>query len=263
MDKVTIFGVRVDAITLEGMLGRIQTAVPNKGRLLISHVNMTGLNLAYEQSWLKDFYNRCDLVYCDGMGVQLAARWIGRPLPERFTLADWVWRLAGLAVEKQFSLYLLGNPPGVAEKAAQKLTSGCPGLQIAGTQHGFFDKTTGGAENEAVIEAINACQAGCAAGRLRHAGPGALAGRKLAAFEGKGGDHLRCIVRIPGGRPAARPALDDAELPGVAGAAGDLAAALYRALCERYSVVCVAAGKAEDEWKTRSILVITCLYCSK
>jgi N-acetylglucosaminyldiphosphoundecaprenol N-acetyl-beta-D-mannosaminyltransferase len=158
MDKVTILGVGVDALTLDGVLDRIRTAASTRGHILISHINITGLNLAYEQPWLRNFFNGCDLVYCDGMGVQLAARWSGTPLPERFTLADWVWRLAGLAVERQFSLYLLGNPPGVAEKAANKLTTGCPGLQIAGTQHGFFDKTTGQAENEALIAAINACQ---------------------------------------------------------------------------------------------------------
>jgi N-acetylglucosaminyldiphosphoundecaprenol N-acetyl-beta-D-mannosaminyltransferase len=158
MDKVTILGVGVDAISLAGLLGRVQTAASSEGHFLISHVNITGLNLAYERPWLRDFYNRCDLIYCDGMGVQLAARWIGTRLPERFTLADWVWQLAGRAAKSRFSLYLLGNPPGVAEKAAEKLTMGCPGLQIAGTQHGYFDKTAGQAENEAVIEAINACQ---------------------------------------------------------------------------------------------------------
>ena len=158
MDKVNILGVGVDAITLDGVLGRIQAVVSNRERMRVAHANITGLNLAYEQPWLREFYNGCDLVYCDGMGVQLAARWVGRRLPERFTLADWVWQLAKLAAEKHFSLYLLGNPPGVAEKAAQRLTTGYPGLQIAGTQHGFFDKTAGQAENQAVIEAINACQ---------------------------------------------------------------------------------------------------------
>jgi len=158
MDKATILGVGVNVISLARVLDRVQTAVSSGGRLLISHVNITGLNLAYQQPWLRDFYNRCDLVYCDGMGVQLAARWIGTPLPERFTLADWVWQLALLAAERQFSLYLLGNPPGVAEKAAYKLAIGCPGLQIAGTQHGFFEISPGGVENEAVIAAINACQ---------------------------------------------------------------------------------------------------------
>jgi len=158
MEKVTILGVGVNALTLDGILDRIQAAVSSPGHILISHANITGLNMAYEQPWLRGFYNRCDLVYCDGMGVQLAARWLGRRLPERFTLADWVWRLARLAAERQFSFYLLGNPPGVAEKAAQKLTMGCPGLKIAGTQHGFFDKTAGQVENEVVIQAINACQ---------------------------------------------------------------------------------------------------------
>jgi N-acetylglucosaminyldiphosphoundecaprenol N-acetyl-beta-D-mannosaminyltransferase len=158
MDKAIILGVGVDAISLAGVLGKVQTAASGGEHFLISHVNITGLNLSYEQPWLRDFYNGCDLVYCDGMGVQLAARWTGTPLPERFTLADWVWQLAGLAAEKQFSLYLLGNPPGVAEKAADMLVRGCPGLRIAGEQHGFFDKMPGQAENEAVIAAINACQ---------------------------------------------------------------------------------------------------------
>jgi N-acetylglucosaminyldiphosphoundecaprenol N-acetyl-beta-D-mannosaminyltransferase len=156
MDKVTILGVGVDALSLEGVLGRIHAAVSSGEHMLVSHVNITGLNLAYEQPWLRDFYNHCDLVYCDGMGVQLAARWSGAPLPERFTLADWIWRLAKLAVDRHFSIYLLGNPPGMAERAAQKLTTGYPGLQIAGTQHGYFDKSPGQIENQAVIEAINA-----------------------------------------------------------------------------------------------------------
>jgi N-acetylglucosaminyldiphosphoundecaprenol N-acetyl-beta-D-mannosaminyltransferase len=157
MDKAIVLGVGIDTLTLDGVLDRIQAAASGSGRMLIAHANITGLNLAYEQPWLRDFYNSCDLVYCDGMGVQLAARWSGTPIPERFTLADWVWRLAGPAAG-HFSLYLIGNPPGVAERAARGLQAGCPGLQIAGTQHGFFDKSPGSAENEAAIAAINACQ---------------------------------------------------------------------------------------------------------
>jgi N-acetylglucosaminyldiphosphoundecaprenol N-acetyl-beta-D-mannosaminyltransferase len=158
MDKATVLGVRVARLSLDEMLGSIYTAVVSNRRLLVSNVNITALNLAYERSWLRDFFNRCDLVYCDGMGVLLAARWSGTRLPERFTPADWVWRLAGMAAEQRFSLYLLGNPPGVAERAAQKLLAGCPGLRIAGMHHGFFDKRPGSKENERVVEAINACR---------------------------------------------------------------------------------------------------------
>jgi N-acetylglucosaminyldiphosphoundecaprenol N-acetyl-beta-D-mannosaminyltransferase len=137
------------------LLGKVDEAIGGGGRLLIAHANLHGLNLAYEQPWLRDFYNRADLVYCDGMGVKLGARMVGSEIKERYTLADWIWELAGLAAEKSFRLFLLGNPPGVAEKAAQNLTRRYPTLQIAGVQHGYFEKSALSSENEGVVAEIN------------------------------------------------------------------------------------------------------------
>ena len=158
MNKAIVLGVGIDALPLNGVLDRIQTTISDSGRLLIAHANITGLNLAYEQTWLRDFYNACDLVYCDGMGVQLAARWSGKRLPERFTLADWVWQLAIWRRRGNFRYILLGIRLAWPKEPAATLQAGCRGLQIAGTQHGFFDKTPGNAENEAMIQAINDCQ---------------------------------------------------------------------------------------------------------
>jgi len=160
MEQATVFGVRIAALRLADLLGRARAGLTGKGRLLVMHVNITALNLAYEQPWLKDIYNHCDLVYCDGMGVQLAARWNGTRLPERFTLADWVWPLARLAAEEHASIYLLGNPPGVAERAARRLQEDIPAVRIAGVQHGYFDQAPGSADNERVIQAINASRPG-------------------------------------------------------------------------------------------------------
>jgi N-acetylglucosaminyldiphosphoundecaprenol N-acetyl-beta-D-mannosaminyltransferase len=156
MSKVNLLGVGIDPLTLEQMLARILQTVAQNRRLLIAHANITGLNLAYEQNWLREFYNRCDLVYCDGMGVMLGARWLGQRIPERYTLADWAWPLAERAAQQGATLYLLGNPPGVAERAAGCMRQRFPSLRIAGAQHGFFDKTPGRLENQAVIDQINA-----------------------------------------------------------------------------------------------------------
>jgi N-acetylglucosaminyldiphosphoundecaprenol N-acetyl-beta-D-mannosaminyltransferase len=92
-------------------------------------------------AWLRTFYNRCELVCCDGMGVLVGAHWLGDRIPERYTLADWVWMLAELSTQQGASLFLLGNPPGVAERAAKKLRERFPDLHIAGAKHGFFEKT--------------------------------------------------------------------------------------------------------------------------
>jgi N-acetylglucosaminyldiphosphoundecaprenol N-acetyl-beta-D-mannosaminyltransferase len=155
MEKVNVLGVGIDPLTLEQTLRAIFDSVAQDYRLLVAHANITGLNLAYEQSWLREFYNCCDLVYCDGMGVMLGARWLGYRIPERYTLADWAWPLAELAAQQGGSLYLLGGAPGVAGRAADVLRLRFPSLRIAGAQHGFFDKTPGSSENLEVIDRIN------------------------------------------------------------------------------------------------------------
>ena len=90
-------------------------------------------------TWMRDFFNQAGLVYCDGMGVKLGARLVGYDIRERFTLADWIWELAALAASRGFRLYLLGNPPGVAERAAHKLHMKNPLIEVVGVHHGFFD----------------------------------------------------------------------------------------------------------------------------
>ncbi|MFM8321813.1 MAG: WecB/TagA/CpsF family glycosyltransferase, partial [Chloroflexota bacterium] len=156
MEKVNLLGVGIDPLPLEAALERIRRAACSDERLLVAYINITGLNLAYEQPWLRRYYNRAGLVYADGMGLLLGARLLGKRIPERYTLADWVWRLAETARQAGLSLYLLGNPPGVASRAAARLQQGCPGLCIAGAQHGYFDQSPGSAEDEAVLAAINA-----------------------------------------------------------------------------------------------------------
>lgn len=154
-EKAQLLTVPVDSISQAEILDRIASAESMGKRLLIAHANLHGLNLAFEQSWLSDFYRRADIVYCDGMGVILGARLTGQHIAERFTLADWVWGLAAMAAEKKLRLFLLGNPPGVAESAARKLLSVQPDLQISGVQHGYFSKQRDDPLNMAIVSRIN------------------------------------------------------------------------------------------------------------
>lgn len=154
-EKVKLLGVGIDPLRLDEMLALIRQRAVSGEHCLIAHVNIMGLNLAYEQPWLRDFYNQADAVYADGMGVLLGARLQGRRIPERYTLADWVWPLAEMAAQNDLGLFFLGNPPGVAQRAGERLQERFPALRMAGTQHGYFDRTPGGAENEVVLAQIN------------------------------------------------------------------------------------------------------------
>jgi N-acetylglucosaminyldiphosphoundecaprenol N-acetyl-beta-D-mannosaminyltransferase len=123
---------------------------------LVLNVNAHCLNLCYEDPKLRNFLNGAEVVFCDGAGVMLAARMLGRRVPERITYADWIWHLADFAAARGFSLYFLGARPGVAREAARRLKERYPGLKIVGVRHGYFDHSAGSAENEAVVGEINA-----------------------------------------------------------------------------------------------------------
>jgi N-acetylglucosaminyldiphosphoundecaprenol N-acetyl-beta-D-mannosaminyltransferase len=124
----------------------------------ILHTNAYCLNLAFENSWLRQYINSADLVFCDGAGVLIGAKLLGCQLPGRITYADWFWQLANLAENNHFSMFLLGSKPGVAEKAAANLIKKHPCLKIVGMHHGYFDKSLESSENESILAMINSLQ---------------------------------------------------------------------------------------------------------
>ncbi len=156
--RVSILGVQVTPLRVPALHAYIGDRIETGRRALVLNVNVNALNLAYEQPWLRAFLNAADLVFCDGAGVILGARLLGQHIPERITYADWMWQLAEFAEQRGFSFFLLGGRPGVAESAASKLVGRFPHLRITGSYHGYFDKTPGGSENEAVIRQVNSAR---------------------------------------------------------------------------------------------------------
>ncbi len=72
----------------------------------------------------------------DGQGLLWAARILGTPLKERVTGVDTLVRMAAVAAEKGYRLYLLGAAEGVADAAARELGHCYPRLEIVGTYAG-------------------------------------------------------------------------------------------------------------------------------
>jgi N-acetylglucosaminyldiphosphoundecaprenol N-acetyl-beta-D-mannosaminyltransferase len=154
--RIDILGVGVDPLTVEGLYAEIWRLVRGGERGLVLNANAHCLNLCYEDPKLRDFLNGAEVVFCDGVGVMLAARILGRRIPERITYADWAWRMAAFAAAQGFSLYFLGARPGVAQEAARRLKENYPNLKVVGVRHGYFDHSAESPENEAVVREISA-----------------------------------------------------------------------------------------------------------
>ncbi|HJQ30278.1 MAG TPA: WecB/TagA/CpsF family glycosyltransferase, partial [Rubrobacter sp.] len=152
--RVDVLGVGVDQMSVEELQEETKRLAKSGEGGLILNVNAHCLNLCYDDPALRKFFNSADVVFCDGAGVMLAARLLGRRIPARITYADWTWRLAAFAEAEGLSLFLLGARPGVAEEAARRLKARHPALDIRGVRHGYFDHAAGSPENETVLTEI-------------------------------------------------------------------------------------------------------------
>jgi N-acetylglucosaminyldiphosphoundecaprenol N-acetyl-beta-D-mannosaminyltransferase len=149
-----ILDMRVDMLTRRDFRELSIHYIRTKKRGWFSYINIHTINVAQKLDWLKEFNNQALLSYCDGEGVRFGARLLGKYIPERITLSDFIYDIAEIAVEYDLKLFFLGGASSVAERAAKKLKELHPSLQISGYHHGFFSEL----ENNSVVRTINACQ---------------------------------------------------------------------------------------------------------
>jgi N-acetylglucosaminyldiphosphoundecaprenol N-acetyl-beta-D-mannosaminyltransferase len=155
LKQTKIFGVRIDNLPLEETINIIKNNILIKKKTIISNVNIHALNLTFEIPWFRYFLNGSDLVFCDGYGVLIGSYLLNQPIHYRYTPPDWINKLGKMCCENHFTLGLIGSKTGVAEKTESILIDKLPDLDVAFTYHGYFNKTPGHPENEAVIELIN------------------------------------------------------------------------------------------------------------
>ena len=156
--RVFLLGVGITDVPVSVLLKHMCEAVNDGRKTLILNVNAFAMNLAYERIWFRELLSHADVVFCDGFGVKLASSLAGTPITHRYTPPDWIAQFARTCVEHDLAVFLLGARPGVAQRAAERLQAVCPGLRVVGTHHGYFDKTPGSRENEAVVRQINAAR---------------------------------------------------------------------------------------------------------
>jgi N-acetylglucosaminyldiphosphoundecaprenol N-acetyl-beta-D-mannosaminyltransferase len=153
-DQVVILGVPVDNVTEEEALARVEAFIENGRPHQVVTVNPEFVVEAQSDANFLQVLKEADLSLPDGAGLLWAARCLGTPLSERLAGVDTVRRIASLAAERGYRLFLLGAAEGVAEATAMRLEEENPGLRVAGTYGGSPDPK----EEEEIVEMIRAAR---------------------------------------------------------------------------------------------------------
>jgi N-acetylglucosaminyldiphosphoundecaprenol N-acetyl-beta-D-mannosaminyltransferase len=139
-NRIDIMGCPVDALTLEETLQRITARMDGGERTRHMCVNAGKVNQMLENLGVRKAVRSADIISADGIGIVLAARALGRRLPERVTGIDVMGRLIGLAAERGWRPYFLGARPEVVEAVVLRFEHEYPSLDVAGYRDGYWSK---------------------------------------------------------------------------------------------------------------------------
>lgn len=153
-DLALVLGVPVDCLSEDALLERLRFWTARGGHRRLYYATAYALNLAADQVRFRTSLQNADIVICEGHGVRIGARLAGQRVPEVIQTVDWIDDYFGQLAEDGRSVYLLGDEPGVAHACGHEMLRRHPGLEVAGTHHGFFD--VDGPANDEVVAAIRA-----------------------------------------------------------------------------------------------------------
>ncbi len=150
-NRVNILGVPVDMVDKEAAFGIFREIFARPGCSMIVTPNSEIVQNASKDPELKSLIASADLIIPDGIGLVYASKLMGCPLSERVTGIDFLESIIRYLSETGESIFFFGSKPGVADAAAEKMKEKYPGLNVAGTHHGYFQPE----EEEDIVRQIN------------------------------------------------------------------------------------------------------------
>ena len=118
---------------------------------LVVTPNSEMIAMAAEDIELARILNSADLATADGIGVVIASKILGQPLPERVAGFDLISSLFKEFAEENINFYFLGSKPGIVDRSVENLNTSYQNLNLAGYHHGYIDYD----DQQKIIEEIN------------------------------------------------------------------------------------------------------------
>jgi N-acetylglucosaminyldiphosphoundecaprenol N-acetyl-beta-D-mannosaminyltransferase len=153
IEKENILGVNVAIVNQAELLDAIAHFAGKKQVANINYLNVYGSNLAHKDAEFRTVLNDSDIVFCDGFGIKLGAKILGKKLGARMSPPDWIDELFSLCEARSYKVFFVGDEEEVVSLFLAKVKSAFPKLDIVGWSHGFFNQS--GAENEALVKRNN------------------------------------------------------------------------------------------------------------
>lgn len=175
VESYNLLGFKVTPLTVDQLIGVVGDLVATGSTRVIASLNLHGVYSFFKDKRFRALHLRDDtFVRIDGMPIILMGRLSGLPVRREHRAAwiDWFTPLMAAAERNGWRIYYMGAKQAILEKGLARIRELHPNLRIEG-RDGYFDARRDGAENRAVVAAINAFQphlliVGMGMGRQEH-----------------------------------------------------------------------------------------------
>jgi len=148
--RIDFMGMRFDDVTMAETIEQIDGFVASGKPHRLFSINVAAYVEASKDPSLRSFYQSCDLLTLDGMGVFYAGRLLGLPFRETVAASYLMFEILSLAKERNYKIFLLGSRPEILEQAVANLKARYPGIVLSGSGDGYFSN----AEESRVVAKI-------------------------------------------------------------------------------------------------------------
>lgn len=155
----SVIGAPIDSLSWDAALTRLSGWAAARESRYVCICNVHSVVTARQDPAFADVVREADMATPDGAPVAWLMRRLGMASQERINGPDLMWRYCAQAAQRGESIYLYGGRQQTLDILQRRLMEAFPGLRIAGTHSPPYRPLTV-AEDEAVVEAINASGAG-------------------------------------------------------------------------------------------------------
>ena len=153
-DRKVLFGIGIDNLDLAGVLEALEDLIASGRPSLVVTPNVQHIDLLSRDREFWSAYHGASLIIADGVPVVWASVLLGRRLKARVAGSDILPAFCSTAARKGYKLFFLGAGPGIAARAADRLTDKNPGLLVCGTYSPPFGFEHDAGENDKIVGLI-------------------------------------------------------------------------------------------------------------
>lgn len=151
MNKQALLNTYINNLTMSEAINEIENMISADRKSYIAFINVDVVIKIENDTYLKDIFDKADMVLVDGKPLLWISKLYGKPLKEKISGSDLVPLLCSAASQKGYSIFIIGGQDGIALRAKERLEERLPGIQIVGT----YSPPIGFEKNDVELDLIN------------------------------------------------------------------------------------------------------------